>query len=114
MRFRHLVLLAVTRASPSFQGPTLRPTRIAIWRLSTACDRVLAACLGWFSAGVRVTPDVVRELHRQWQIGVIEGELERDKPVLPVGHVLTQQERHVRERELDTGSPDRLCVCHRN
>lgn len=50
--------------------------------------------------GVRVPPDVVRELHRQWQIGLIEGELERDKPVLPVGEVLTQQERHVSEREL--------------
>jgi len=50
--------------------------------------------------GVRVLPDVVRELHRQWQIGLIEGELERDKPVLPVGEVLTQQERHVSEREL--------------
>lgn len=51
--------------------------------------------------GVRVPPDVVRELHRQWQIGLIEGELERDKSVLPVGQVLTQQERHVGERELD-------------
>ena len=50
--------------------------------------------------GVRVPPDVVRELHRQWQIGLIEGELERDKPVLSVGEVLTQQERHVSEREL--------------
>ena len=50
--------------------------------------------------GVRVPPDVVRELHRQWQIGLIEGELERDKPVLPVGEVLTQQERRVSEREL--------------
>jgi hypothetical protein len=50
--------------------------------------------------GVRVPPDVVRELHRQWQLGLIEGELERDKPVLPVGEVLTQQERHVGEREL--------------
>jgi AcrR family transcriptional regulator len=50
--------------------------------------------------GVRVPPDVVRELHRQWQIGLIEGELERDKPVLPVGEVLTLQERHVSEREL--------------
>jgi hypothetical protein len=50
--------------------------------------------------GVRVPPDVVRELHRQWQLGLIEGELERDKPVLPVGDVLTQQERHVGEREL--------------
>ena len=45
-------------------------------------------------------PDVVRELHRQWQIGLIQGELERGKPVLPVGEVLTQQERHVGEREL--------------
>jgi hypothetical protein len=50
--------------------------------------------------GVRVPPDLVRELHRQWQIGLIEGELERDKPVLPAGEVLTQQERHVSEREL--------------
>jgi len=50
--------------------------------------------------GVRVPPDVVRELHRQWQLGLIEGELERDKPVLPVGEVLTQQERHVSQREL--------------
>ena len=50
--------------------------------------------------GVRVPPDLVRELHRQWQIGLIEGELERDKPVLPVGELLTQQERHVSEREL--------------
>lgn len=50
--------------------------------------------------GVRVLPDVVRELHRQWQLGLIEGELERDKPVLPVGEVLTQQERHVSDREL--------------
>jgi hypothetical protein len=50
--------------------------------------------------GVRVPPDVVRELHRQWQIGLIEGELERDKPVLPVGEVLTQQERHMSERDL--------------
>jgi len=50
--------------------------------------------------GVRVPPDVVRGLHRQWQLGLIEGELERDKPVLPVGEVLTQQERHVSQREL--------------
>jgi len=50
--------------------------------------------------GVRVPPDLVRELHRQWQIGLIEGELERDKPVLPVGELLTQQERRVGEREL--------------
>jgi DNA-binding transcriptional MerR regulator len=50
--------------------------------------------------GVRVLPDLVRELHRQWQIGLIEGELERDKPVLSAGEVLTQQERHVNEREL--------------
>jgi AcrR family transcriptional regulator len=41
--------------------------------------------------GVRVLPDVVRELHRQWQIGLIEGELERDKLVLPVGDVLTNR-----------------------
>lgn len=66
--------------------------------------------------GVRVPPDVVRELHRQWQIGLIEGELERDKPVLPVGEVLTQQERHVSERELHDllaslpASPTRLSI----
>ena len=54
--------------------------------------------------GVRVPPDVVRELHRQWQIGLIEGELERDKPVLPVGDVLTQQ-----ERRSDT-SPNASCM----
>lgn len=66
--------------------------------------------------GVRVPPDVVRELHRQWQIGLIEGELERDKPVLPAGQVLTQQERHVSERELHDllaslpASPTRLSI----
>jgi hypothetical protein len=66
--------------------------------------------------GVRVAPDVVRELHRQWQIGLIEGELERDKPVLPVGEVLTLQERHVSERELHEllaslpASPTRLSI----
>lgn len=66
--------------------------------------------------GVRVPPDVVRELHRQWQLGLIEGELERDKPVLPVGEVLTQQERHVTERELHDllaslpASPTRLSI----
>jgi hypothetical protein len=66
--------------------------------------------------GVRVPPDIVRELHRQWQIGLIEGELERDKPALPADEVLTQRERHVGERELHEllaslpASPTRLSI----
>jgi hypothetical protein len=50
--------------------------------------------------GARVEPEVVRELHRQWQIGLIEGELERETPVLPVDEVLARRERYVSDREL--------------
>jgi hypothetical protein len=50
--------------------------------------------------GARVEPEVVRELHRQWQIGLIDGELEREKPVLPVDEVLAGRERNVSAPEL--------------
>jgi len=50
--------------------------------------------------GARVTPDLVRELHREWQRGLIEGELERDKPVLPGGDFRKKRERHVKQAEL--------------
>jgi AcrR family transcriptional regulator len=50
--------------------------------------------------GVRVEPELVRELHRQWQTGLIDGELDREQPVLPMDDVLASQERHVSDREL--------------
>lgn len=46
--------------------------------------------------GLRVAPAVVRELHREWQRGLVEGELEREQPVLPAG-----QNRRARERVVD-------------
>jgi hypothetical protein len=51
--------------------------------------------------GVRVTPEAVRELHREWQRGLIEGELDRETPVLPSGDVLRKRERHVKQADLD-------------
>lgn len=51
--------------------------------------------------GVRVTPEVVRELHREWQRGLIEGELDRETPTLPSGDVLRKRERHVKQAELE-------------
>jgi hypothetical protein len=51
--------------------------------------------------GVRVTPDLVRELHREWQRGLIEGELDRETPVLPAGELLRKRERHVTQADLE-------------
>lgn len=51
--------------------------------------------------GVRVAPDVVRELHREWQRGLIEGELDRDEPVLPAGEARKRLERCVKQPELE-------------
>lgn len=50
--------------------------------------------------GVRVAPDLVRELHREWQRGLIEGELERDTPVLPSGEMRQKRERIMKQPEL--------------
>jgi AcrR family transcriptional regulator len=50
--------------------------------------------------GVRVTPELVRDLHREWQRGLIEGELERDTPVLPVGDHRMKRERNVKQPQL--------------
>lgn len=50
--------------------------------------------------GVRVTPEVVRELHREWQRGLILGEMERDKPVVPAGDVRRRCERIAKQPEL--------------
>jgi len=50
--------------------------------------------------GVRVAPDLVRELHREWQRGLIEGELERDTPVLPSGEMRQKRERIVKQPDL--------------
>jgi hypothetical protein len=52
--------------------------------------------------GARVTPDLVRELHREWQRGLIEGELDRDAPVLPSGDMRQKRERMVKQPELVT------------
>ncbi|MGE0401270.1 MAG: MerR family transcriptional regulator [Kofleriaceae bacterium] len=51
--------------------------------------------------GARVTPEVVRELHREWQRGLIEGELDRDVPLLPAGELLRKRERHVKQTDLE-------------
>jgi hypothetical protein len=51
--------------------------------------------------GVRVTPELVRELHREWQLGLIEGELERDIPVLPTGDLRIKRERIVKQPDLE-------------
>lgn len=52
--------------------------------------------------GVRVAPELVRELHRQWQLGLIEGEMDpQDRPVLPAGAWRSQRERHVKQPELE-------------
>lgn len=50
--------------------------------------------------GVRVAPDVVRELHREWQRGLIEGELDREEPVLPAGAIRKKLERRAQQHEL--------------
>jgi hypothetical protein len=46
--------------------------------------------------GLRVPPALVRELHREWQRGLVEGELEQLEPVLPAG-----SHRRARERFVD-------------
>lgn len=46
--------------------------------------------------GLRVPPALVRELHREWQRGLVEGELEQPEPVLPAG-----SNRRARERFVD-------------
>lgn len=51
--------------------------------------------------GARVAPDLVRELHREWQRGLIEGELDRDAPVLPAGEMRHKRERIVKRPELE-------------
>jgi hypothetical protein len=51
--------------------------------------------------GAQVTPDLVRELHREWQRGLIEGELEQEAPVLPAGEFRRKRERIVTQAELD-------------
>lgn len=48
--------------------------------------------------GARITPDVVRQLHREWQLGLIQGELLRDVPAVPSTD--KAHERHVDETEL--------------
>ena len=52
--------------------------------------------------GARVAPDLVRELHREWQRGLIEGELDRDAPVLPAGEMREKRERVVTQSELES------------
>lgn len=49
--------------------------------------------------GVRVTPELVRELHREWQRGLIEGELERAAPVLASGQLRAMRERIVKQSD---------------
>ncbi len=51
--------------------------------------------------GVRVAPEVVRDLHREWQRGLIEGELDRQTPVLPAGELLRKRERYVKQPDLE-------------
>ena len=67
--------------------------------------------------GVRVAPEVVRELFREWQRGLVEGELEREKPILPAGPSRIKAERHVKQADLTAmlaalplGSNTRLSV----
>ncbi len=67
--------------------------------------------------GVRVTPELVRELHREWQLGLIEGELEREVPVLPTGDLRIKRDRIVKQRDLEAmlaalplGSATRISV----
>lgn len=43
----------------------------------------------------------MRELHREWQRGLIEGELDRDAPVLPAGEMRQKRERIVTPPELE-------------
>lgn len=45
--------------------------------------------------GLRVAPALVRELHREWQRGLVEGELEQPEPVLPAGTYRRARERFV-------------------
>ena len=45
--------------------------------------------------GLRVPPALVRELHREWQRGLVEGELAQPEPVLPAGTYRRARERHV-------------------
>jgi hypothetical protein len=45
--------------------------------------------------GLRVTPATVRELHREWQLGLMEGELQHRKPVVPVDDYRRERERFV-------------------
>lgn len=50
--------------------------------------------------GARVTPELARELHREWQRGLVEGELEREIPVLPAGDLRRKRERSIAEPDL--------------
>lgn len=45
--------------------------------------------------GLRVAPALVRELHREWQRGLVEGELAQPEPVLPAGAYRRARERFV-------------------
>jgi hypothetical protein len=51
--------------------------------------------------GVRVTPELVRELHREWQRGLVEGELDREMPILPAGESIHKRERIVKQPDLE-------------
>jgi hypothetical protein len=53
--------------------------------------------------GLKVPPAVVRELHREWLVGLTEGELQRPEPLLP-----TDQERQARERHVTAAELARL------
>lgn len=46
--------------------------------------------------GLRVPPALVRELHREWLVGLTEGELQRPEPLLPTDDQRRARERHVK------------------
>jgi hypothetical protein len=48
--------------------------------------------------GLRVAPDVVRKLHHEWLVGLVEGELSSPRHALPV-----DDSRRLRERHLPAG-----------
>jgi hypothetical protein len=51
--------------------------------------------------GVRVAPEVVRELHHEWLVGLVEGEIDKlHAPALPRGELGQARERRVDVAEL--------------
>ena len=74
------------------RSPTVAPGELAARVFECLEER---QSLAEIVVGLRVSPDVVRKLHHEWLVGLVEGELSSRTHALPVDDARRLRERHV-------------------